>query len=365
MTTAEQANEADLRTLTGAEATLLGHPELSGKQVHRSFQTPLANMQTSQHKIAADLAKHNLIPILDANGAYAGTRPMTKDEMDPAQRSLVEHREQLDAVSNTRRALIEAQTKIAQAKLDPNSPTYKLEQRKIDVMERVANARMAIAGAAVGGLDLRRQQFDRDTWGSVVVNGVKTPVAGALVDAQTGQTIGLKTPLNKISMPTEMGKNKAEQGRIIINQGNELIRLIDQNRDRLGAWDGRVSEGTVDLGISDPVVREIYTRMKSYAALQPQLHGARGIAYAREFEDAAGKLKDNPDSAIASINALNSLGGEFVQQVSGTRTAHGGDSSQDLEFINKAMQLTNPKTKKNYTEIEARQALNRAKATKH
>lgn len=112
---------------------------------------------------------------------------------------------------------------------------------------------------------------------------------------------------------TSAARAKAEQALVVMTQGEDLIKQIEGSRDALGPWSGRISSFDVGLGSSDEKVRSLYTSLKSFAALQPALHGSRGIGMQKEFENASGRLADNPDAAIAAIRSLMNTARHFAE----------------------------------------------------
>lgn len=245
-------------------------------------------------------------------------RPMTKAELSLLDTSKLDTDQAHIHSMQMQDTLRTAQTNLANlhvAGLTPGTPQYEGIKAARERTVAVQAARIAVMQHNSERADVGQEAR---LWGTA--HGV--PIPGAMTDPTTGQTLGLASPEMKALAPTAMARNKADQGRVIINQGNDLIRLISDNGEAFGAWDGRVNLLRKDLGISDPTVREIYTRLRSYAALQPQLHGARGVGVMQEFEDAVGRLKENPDAVVASINALNSMAGEFVAQVGNIQYAH-------------------------------------------
>ena len=69
----------------------------------------------------------------------------------------------------------------------------------------------------------------------------------------------------------------------------------------LGAW---VQSHGLNTPIADPKLAGIQTQLKSFADLNPAMHGSRGGAAMKHFEDLIGGLQKNPDASIAGIQGI-------------------------------------------------------------
>jgi hypothetical protein len=116
---------------------------------------------------------------------------------------------------------------------------------------------------------------------------------------------------------------KRDQAQVVLRSGQQLIEKINAARTALGPLRGRIGSLEVGIGSADPVIRGLYTSLKSFAALQPALHGSRGVGMQKEFEAASARLSDNPDAAIAAINALMDQAKNFASD-SGDQGKAGG-----------------------------------------
>lgn len=138
---------------------------------------------------------------------------------------------------------------------------------------------------------------------------------------------------------------KRDQAETVIISGKELIAKINAARAALGPLAGRISDIEVGLGSSDPTVRGLYGSLKSFAALQPALHGSRGIGMQKEFESASARMSDNPDAAIAAVQALIDQAKNFQLQpgsnAAAPKSATGSESSAKVFNVAK-WKLANP-----------------------
>jgi hypothetical protein len=98
------------------------------------------------------------------------------------------------------------------------------------------------------------------------------------------------------------GHEMAQAG-AVERAGAGLIEEIKQNRDKIGDVGAIWNAAFMGTPLSDPYQSGLATRLASFAALNPALHGARGAAAMKEFEKIYGSPVNNPDSLIAAIEA--------------------------------------------------------------
>ncbi|MBO0800801.1 MAG: hypothetical protein J2P31_18445, partial [Blastocatellia bacterium] len=60
-------------------------------------------------------------------------------------------------------------------------------------------------------------------------------------------------------------------------------------------------------------LQQLQTEMQSFAALQPQFHGARGVSAIKFFEEASARLAQDPDNAIQAIHGLMEQANNFLK----------------------------------------------------
>jgi len=108
-----------------------------------------------------------------------------------------------------------------------------------------------------------------------------------------------------------------------------LIQTIRQNekaidKSKLGEWATWVKKYGLDTPFADPVLARIQAEYKSYADLNPALHGYRSAESAHSFEQLVGGLQKNPEAAIASIEGLTETGAHAVNPKLNNATSGGG-----------------------------------------
>ncbi|HEV8494818.1 MAG TPA: hypothetical protein VGR76_21235, partial [Candidatus Angelobacter sp.] len=151
----------------------------------------------------------------------------------------------------------------------------------------------------LGKLQLGQLKYKGDYLGT---DANDNPLPGVPL-TENGTPIGIHTA--NITKPTNSTRSKAEQAGVIEQQGKDLLKQIDSNPDIYGIVAGRWNDFNAGhFGGASQDVRDAYTSLKSFAALQPALHGARGIQVMREFEDAVGNLGNDPEGLKGSINSL-------------------------------------------------------------
>lgn len=168
----------------------------------------------------------------------------------------------------------------------------------------------------------REQAPQRESWipeygidqksGQTVLKGYRNPQTMELRPVGPG-VVSAKTPPHVAgnTVPAAAAV-KAKQAQVILQAGQELINDIKQHADKFGWIKGRINNKVMNLGWNDPVVAELYARLKSFGALQPALHGARGVAYMKEFQDAEGDLQRSPEDVIAAVQSLMDQAHAFI-----------------------------------------------------
>lgn len=254
----------------------------------------------AENKRYHDLLAKGRSESTEANLRGKGLQYDDEGNIVPVPRNLLSEKEQAELeFKDASTDLANARAEFEKSKNDPNSPQYKLALEKL-------NATTQRTQVALQRLGLSKDIFERDTYGTV--SGQAIP--GGPTD-DSGKPIGLKA--FNATKPTSTARSKAEQGQVVVDEGNRLIAEINNAKNIFGPAAGRISSLEVGMGSADPQTRELYTHLKSFAALQPALHGSRGIGMQKEFEDAAGKLQDNPQAAIAAIQSLMGTARSFMK----------------------------------------------------
>lgn len=219
---------------------------------------------------------------LDENGKQV---PIPYEELTPGEQAKID-------LQQSQQDYAAARAQYEKTKGDPNSQAFQL------AMERMKTARMN-AQTALGRLQLGKLKYQGDYLGTGA-DGQALPSAPA---DDNGNPIGLKTA--QITKPTNATRSKAEQAGVIKQQGEDILKQIDANPDIYGVVAGRWNEFNAGkFGNASQEVRDAYTSLKSFAALQPALHGARGIGMMKEFEDAVGSMGNDPEGLKGSIQSL-------------------------------------------------------------
>ncbi len=124
--------------------------------------------------------------------------------------------------------------------------------------------------------------------------------------------------------------HQMEQAGAIGRAANSLIESIKNNgkeldKAKLGDWSTWVKKYGLDTPFGDPTLARIQAEYKSFADLNPALHGYRSAESAHSFEQLVGGLQKNPNAAIASIQGLVDTGAHAINpNVSATGPESGG-----------------------------------------
>ena len=98
--------------------------------------------------------------------------------------------------------------------------------------------------------------------------------------------------------------HEAAQAGAVERAGAELIQDLETNKASLGTLGAWVSKYGLNTPIADPKLAGIQAKMASFAALNPAMHGARGLHAMEHFEKLIGGLQQNPDASIAGIRGI-------------------------------------------------------------
>jgi hypothetical protein len=241
---------------------------------------------------------------LKPNPAGGSPIPLTRDEMSETEQATLDLKQsQQDAAA--------ARAEVDRNKNNPNSPAYKAAMGRLQVAAKNVET-------AAGRLGLAKDTFNANYLGTGP-DGQALPGAAL---TENGTPVGVR--VSNVTKPTNATRSKAEQAGVIKQQGEDILKQIDANPDLYGVVAGRWNELQAGkFGNASQEVRDAYTSLKSFAALQPALHGARGIGMMHEFEDAVGNMGNDPDALKGSINSLLRTAGAF-QKAGTMKTAPGG-----------------------------------------
>jgi hypothetical protein len=126
-------------------------------------------------------------------------------------------------------------------------------------------------------------------------------------DSQTGQYTGLDgVVLEGVEPPdaaTVRGIKKA--ARVSIESGTLLLKRLKEPKfaAEVGMFYGRWNNLKAAVGAGNERARFLQGEIKSFAALQPRIHGFRAWRMAKEIEDAAG-IAQSPEALAALIQGV-------------------------------------------------------------
>ena len=105
--------------------------------------------------------------------------------------------------------------------------------------------------------------------------------------------------------------------------GNDLIGAIQQNKNKFGDMQAILNSAFLGTPLSDPVSSGLASQIKSFAALNPAMHGFRGKDALNEFVKLLGGLPNNPDSLVAGIQGILKTAGAIRGEGQGKGPAVG------------------------------------------
>ncbi len=222
-----------------------------------------------------------------------------------ARQNEVHYQEEQQAEQARTRELLPIIAKQIQAPISPyQNRRLSQEDSKLEIERQRAGKEGQITPYQQAEIDLRKQALT-DNEGRTSVSQQHQQAIEKI--AQAKQDLANK----KMTMPTNTARAKAQQAEVVVSQAESLVNEIQNARQILGPMAGRINSIEQGIGSSDPNVSRLFTHLKSFAALQPALHGSRGIGMQLEFEKAVGSLAMNPDALIASIESLVDTAKDF------------------------------------------------------
>ena len=105
--------------------------------------------------------------------------------------------------------------------------------------------------------------------------------------------------------------HEAAQAGAVYRAGTDLIQQLrdPSNREILGKLDSYIKQGTLGSPLADAQAARLSAELKTFAALQPAMHGFRSRSAQEAFERIVGGLAQNPDATIGSIQGILSTAG--------------------------------------------------------
>lgn len=106
------------------------------------------------------------------------------------------------------------------------------------------------------------------------------------------------------------GHEEAQAG-AVTRAGNDLINTLEANKADLGTLGAWVKVHGLNTPIADPRIAAIQSQLRSFAALNPAMHGARGAQAIKHFEQVIGGAQQNPDATISTIRSIIGTAGNI------------------------------------------------------
>ena len=129
------------------------------------------------------------------------------------------------------------------------------------------------------------------------------------IQTLTGRTVGQ-------AATGAFGHEEAQAG-AVTRAGSDLIKEVQANRDKFGNVSAILNSAFLGTPLSDPVSSRLASQIRSFAALNPSMHGFRGKDALDEFAKLLGGLPNNPDSLVAGIQGILSTAGSINPQLQG------------------------------------------------
>ena len=125
--------------------------------------------------------------------------------------------------------------------------------------------------------------------------------------------------------------HEMEQAGAVERAGTALIQTVQANKNKFGNIGAILNSAFLGTPVSDPESSGLVSQIKSFAALNPSMHGFRGKDALNEFVKLLGGLPNNPDSLIAGIQGILKTAGAInpALQSGGGTTSGGGTPSFD------------------------------------
>lgn len=143
----------------------------------------------------------------------------------------------------------------------------------------------------------------------------------------------VKMPVTNATAKAMASKGETLQGKVpglilnrIVSAGAADHRLAAIEKDlpelaeHLGPYAGRIANWEQLAGVQDPVIQRFLTNRSQVAAYMTSMHGARGATLMKQFESAAGELKDNPEAVKTALQELREGTNEFINLTKPPRT---------------------------------------------
>lgn len=244
---------APMRSAGGIEAGLAKTAETEGGKNTRQANAIDAKNNSPQ-------SQASLLKLGYKMGDNGEAVPIPENELSPEQ---VQRRQLNDSVIR----LHDAQAEVDKLKNDPNSPSFKLAQSRLEFERQAAQRQMEALG-------LHEQEFQNHV-----------------------QEQGLLKPSGQ-------AQSRASAAQSVLDVMPGLQQMVQKNGKEMGPIMGRLNRGEITIGNVDPEVAKLYGAMKSFYALQPAVHGFRNAEFVKDFESAIGTLERDPKAFLAGMEGL-------------------------------------------------------------
>ena len=161
----------------------------------------------------------------------------------------------------------EANAALAKAKADPNSPAFRLAQQRLQ-------AALANAQTARERLGLSEQEFAN------------------------------KVNEQDLIKPSGQAQSRGSAAQAALDVLPDLENAVRANAKDLGPILGRLARGEIAIGNVDPKIVDLYSKLNSFYALQPAIHGFRNYQLVKDMPSLIGGLSRDPEGTIAGIEGL-------------------------------------------------------------
>lgn len=157
-----------------------------------------------------------------------------------------------------------------------------------------------------------------------------------LIDPETGlptvyqydATTGGYTKQVGTSATGAYGHEMAQAG-AVERAGTDIIKQLHDptNREILGQISSYIKQGTLGTPLADARAANLSSQLKTFAALQPAMHGFRARSAQEAFEKIIGGLTQDPDATIASIEGIL----KTAHAINPAKEGGGGPAAIELE----------------------------------
>jgi len=186
---------------------------------------------------------------------------------------------------------------------------------------------MMIGGKSIiMGYNPNTKQFD-------IPYGEAPPTYGQVApDIRTADVLNaqgipeIQTLRGRIIGPSGTGAYAHEEAQAgaVQRAGGDLINEINAHRNKMGSMRAIIESAILGTPWADPETAGLRTQIGTFAALQPSMHGFKGMNAVNHFIALLGGIPNNPDALIKSIQAISRTSGAINPNLGGGNA--GGDA---------------------------------------